>query len=590
MLVSELEHVLMVLAVVCIAAVFGGWVLARELRRRGLRWTWAALGFPVALLVAGHNPLVFWPIFWGCVSACAIGGHWHHLDITYGADHAQAAHDRIGVSGVLRRWSEQQAIRRDGWIKNGRLVIGRDIKGMPVSIPVGYTSGSHTLVVGATGSGKTVSEAWIAGRLIEAGHGAVVIDPKGDQLLRDELQATAEDRGASAAIGMMLCTSAHAGQWIQVSCENPNLTAAASQGWTSFTTGDPGYGSNTSTGCGPGDPMSAILSADAPAEVYSGENLQYTPPKGSTLAGGQVDASMDADGGGYDAGGTAIAFSPESTYNGSNVLFQCDHGQTLCYDGTNDFSGVLDLPSNKGGDFYIGAGCGGNKGAICDEGGSYGAWSLVQVWWANFLLANTATPAATNLGGTLLNPNARGTQELVFDASDAEGPGVYNITAQIDGQTVYSATPNNNSGECAPVGESSGVLMFDSSQPCPASESVELPVNTTSLLDGQHTLKLLIEDAATNTSVAYDGTITTHNAPQNTSPPSINTEEPLALESTLSANPGPGPHRPAPAASPTPTSGKPATPKTTTATRSPPHKTPPTPPHQQMTGTRYASP
>jgi hypothetical protein len=197
MLVSELEHVLKLLAIGCLAATFGGWALARMLRKRGLRWTWASLGFPMALLLAGHDPLVFWPILWGCVLACAIGGRWHRLDITFGADHAEIARSRIGVLGALRRWSEQQAIRRDGWIKDGRLVVGRDIKGMAVSIPVGYTSGSHTLVVGATGSGKTVSEAWIAGRLIEAGHGAVVVDPKGDRMLRDELRAAAEGRGAS---------------------------------------------------------------------------------------------------------------------------------------------------------------------------------------------------------------------------------------------------------------------------------------------------------------------------------------------------------------------------------------------------------
>jgi conjugal transfer pilus assembly protein TraD len=198
MLASELEHVLKLLAIGCLAAAFGGWALARTLRGRGLRWTWAALGFPVALLLSGgRDPLVFWPIVWGCVLACVIGWHWHHLDITDGADHAEIAHSRIGVIGAVRRWSAGQAIKRDGWIKDGRLVVGRDIHGLPVSIPVGYTSGSHTLVVGATGSGKTVSEAWIAGRLIEAGHGAVVVDPKGDRMLRDELAAAAERSGAS---------------------------------------------------------------------------------------------------------------------------------------------------------------------------------------------------------------------------------------------------------------------------------------------------------------------------------------------------------------------------------------------------------
>jgi conjugal transfer pilus assembly protein TraD len=189
------EHVLKLLAIGAVAAAFGGWLLARGLRRRGLRWTWAAFGFPVALLIAGHSPFVFWPIFWVCLLACAMGWQWHRWDLTYGADHAELAHSRLGVLGAVRRWSERQAIKRDGWIKGERLIIGSDVKGLAVSVPFGYTSGSHTLVVGATGSGKTVSEAWVTGRLIEYGHGAVVIDPKGDEMLRHELAATAARRG-----------------------------------------------------------------------------------------------------------------------------------------------------------------------------------------------------------------------------------------------------------------------------------------------------------------------------------------------------------------------------------------------------------
>jgi conjugal transfer pilus assembly protein TraD len=193
---SVVEHVLKLVAIGCVASAFAGWALARELRRRGLRWTWATPGFPAAFLLVGHDPLVFWPVFWGCALACALGAHWHHLDLTHGADHAELAHNRLGILGAARRWSERKAIDRDGWVKDSRLIIGTDIKGMAVSIPVGYTSGSHTLVVGATGSGKTVSEAWIAGRLIEHGHGAVVLDPKGDELLRNELAACAARTGA----------------------------------------------------------------------------------------------------------------------------------------------------------------------------------------------------------------------------------------------------------------------------------------------------------------------------------------------------------------------------------------------------------
>jgi conjugal transfer pilus assembly protein TraD len=64
------------------------------------------------------------------------------------------------------------------------LAIGSDGRGRLVRVPLPQRSGSHTLVVGATGSGKTVTEAWVLARAIDFGHGAVIVDPKGDELLR----------------------------------------------------------------------------------------------------------------------------------------------------------------------------------------------------------------------------------------------------------------------------------------------------------------------------------------------------------------------------------------------------------------------
>jgi hypothetical protein len=329
-----------------------------------------------------------------------------------------------------------------------------------------------------------------------------------------------------AGAGLLLGTSsAFAGSWMEVSCVNPNQSAAPSEDWTSFAGGG-GYGSNNGTSCAPGSPMYAILSTDAAVGVGANETLQYTPPGGSTLIGGSVDVSFYADGYGYGASGTAVAYSPEYAYNGSNVFFQCASGLPPCANGTYDYSGVLGIPSGRGGDLYLSAGCGGQSeaGRVCNEGGSEGAWSLVRVWWANLLLANEATPSASGIGGTLLSPNAEGTAELTLDAADPGGPGVYLVTVQIDGKAVYSGTPNNNGGKCVPVGTSGSALMFDYRQPCPASESVDLPINTTTLANGQHTLKIVAQDAAGNSAVVYDGTITT--------------KQPLI--GSLGAMPGPG--------------------------------------------------
>jgi hypothetical protein len=329
----------------------------------------------------------------------------------------------------------------------------------------------------------------------------------------------------AVAGGWLAAGSAYAGSWMEVSCVNPSQSAAPSEGWSSFSAGG-GYGSNNGTGCGPGSPMYAILSTDAAVGVGAAETLHYTPPSGSTLIGGSIDVSLYADGYGYGASGTAVAYTPNYAYDGSDVFFQCASGLTPCANGTNDFAGVLGIPSGRGGSLYLSAGCGGQPeaGRVCNSGGSEGAWSLVRLWWANFLLSNEATPSASGVGGTLLSPNAAGTAELTLNAADPGGPGVYLVTAQIDGKTVYSGTPNSNGGKCAAVGTTGGALMFDYNQPCPASESVDLPINTTSLPNGSHTLKVVVQDAAGNSAVVYDGSISTKQ-------PSTN---------SLGALPGPG--------------------------------------------------
>jgi hypothetical protein len=331
--------------------------------------------------------------------------------------------------------------------------------------------------------------------------------------------------------------TAFAGEWVQASCINPNQTAAGSAGWSSFASGG-GSGSKNSTSCGPGSSAFAILSTDAGVPVGSDETLQYTPPAGSTLNGGVLDLGAYADGKGTEASGTAVAETPEDANSASNAFFACASGLTPCANASNDFTGELEIPSGRGGELYLSAACDGTAGQSCDEGGSEGGWSVIRLWWANLRLSNSSTPAASGVSGTLLSPGARGTQELTFTATDPAGPGVYNVTVQADGQTLYSATPNSNGGACVPVGSSGASLMFDASQPCRQSESVDLPIETTTVRDGEHTLKVTLSDAAQNASVVYDAPITTHNAPINTAPPSIGSTGQLRAGSTVSAQHG----------------------------------------------------
>jgi hypothetical protein len=203
-------------------------------------------------------------------------------------------------------------------------------------------------------------------------------------------------------------------------------------------------------------------------------------------------------------------------------LANCQYNAACGQSGT--LSGAFPITHVGGTTLYAVAVCvGPYEGATsCPATGGLDAGIYVSS--AAIALANGATPAASGFGGTLLSPNAQGTQELTFLASDPGGPGVYLVTAQIDGKTVYSGTPDNNEGRCIPIGATVGTLMFDHSQPCRASESVDLPINTSTLANGQHTLKVTVEDAAENASVVYDGTITTQQPSNN----------------SLGALPGPG--------------------------------------------------
>ncbi len=179
-----------------------GLVAASLIRSRHLHWSWAAAALTFVLLL-GHGPASpFSPVAVAAFSATAWGRRWHRGDLEAGADLAEIAADRRGPADVLRlaarvllpaRRRFMRAPRRS---RDARLILGHDENRREVSIRFGgATGGTHTLVVGATGSGKTVTQTAIAVKAIERGMGSVVVDPKGDQTMRAELHRAARVAG-----------------------------------------------------------------------------------------------------------------------------------------------------------------------------------------------------------------------------------------------------------------------------------------------------------------------------------------------------------------------------------------------------------
>jgi type IV secretory pathway TraG/TraD family ATPase VirD4 len=171
-----------------------GALAARAMRARRLHWSWAAVALGAFALL--HTLLGAWMPLALATSVTALmrGQRWHREDLDAGLDLARAAKLRARPLDLLRalggslRLSRNLRLGQLGWFSGEDLILGRARHGRLVSIPFGgIHGGTHMLLVGATGSGKTVTQAWIASRGIDRGMGAIVIDPKGDGALREAL-------------------------------------------------------------------------------------------------------------------------------------------------------------------------------------------------------------------------------------------------------------------------------------------------------------------------------------------------------------------------------------------------------------------
>ncbi len=201
---EQLVHWLLSATIGCAVGLAIGMLLARLIRSRHLHWSWAVAGLAPVLLGASGSAGTTWTLTLAALAAALWGRRWHREDIEAGADLAELAAARPAPWELLRRLIRLRALRRldnvpaAAWLRCGELILGRDERCRTVSIPFGSGSsgGRHTLVVGATGSGKTVTQTWMAVRAIGLDMGVVVVDPKGDGGMRDQLAgaANAADR------------------------------------------------------------------------------------------------------------------------------------------------------------------------------------------------------------------------------------------------------------------------------------------------------------------------------------------------------------------------------------------------------------
>lgn len=178
-----------------VAGVVVGVILMLVVRGRGWSWT---CGLPLAV-AAPFSWLLGWRAGLGydaCVLTAVGGGACREIvDLRAGGDLAQRARDRIGPMTPIRRWYGWRKLRTGQWVTSQGVVIGFSRQGELVRVPIAGWRAVMSLLLGATGSGKTVVQVLLALAATRRNFGVIYIDPKGDDFVLEQLRAAASRAG-----------------------------------------------------------------------------------------------------------------------------------------------------------------------------------------------------------------------------------------------------------------------------------------------------------------------------------------------------------------------------------------------------------
>jgi hypothetical protein len=329
-------------------------------------------------------------------------------------------------------------------------------------------------------------------------------------------------------------SSSVAGEYHVYSCRTPEGEVAPADGW-SGSAGPAGsdYAKDT---CGEGGALTAALGDAVHEADVDLATWTFSTPALDTMLGATLWRAGDAD------GGAVVNATYETWLAGpseSSPFDACVY-QSGCTTAVGDPAQPLSaanrvaVPStNLGAHLYLNAAC---AGAFSDlecpaaAGDAHGYAAAVYLYAADILLEQSAGPTADNVSGELATaPMVAGVSDVIFSASDP-GAGVWEATFNIDGKVVQSTVPDENGGRCRDVGESSdGLPAFLYLQPCLPAESVDVPLNTTAVSNGEHHLIVSVLDAAGNSAPVLDREIKVENpVPAGAAQPSVRAGGPVA--------------------------------------------------------------
>ncbi len=321
---------------------------------------------------------------------------------------------------------------------------------------------------------------------------------------------------AAVLLVLLLPAAASAGRYHVYSCRTPSGAPAPVDGWSGSKTGTFTYTKNTCA-----EPGGALLAAlgDQAARTANTDiaTWAFAAPAGTTLAGATLWRAGDADGGASLNAmyGTWFA-APLNKNDPADAFAQCTAG-AHCPDGVGNSSEplasenrVVVAAGKLATHIYADVSCFGENEFECPTGqgdpNNYAA--ALYLYAADITLEQTSGPSVSAVGGELASGGAlSGPSDVTFTATDP-GAGVYEVLFSVDGNVVQASVPNEAGGRCRNVGETTdGLPAFLYLQPCPGSESADVPFDPAGLSPGAHHLVVSVLDAAGNSAPVLDRTI-----------------------------------------------------------------------------------
>ncbi|HEX8084351.1 MAG TPA: hypothetical protein VF529_08675 [Solirubrobacteraceae bacterium] len=160
------------------------------------------------------------------------------------------------------------------------------------------------------------------------------------------------------------------------------------------------------------------------------------------------------------------------------------------------------------------------SGWSCTADGS----QTVRVYGGKLVLQDRSAPVPGSASGSLESDDVlRESEDIDFSASDVGG-GLYRVRLLVDGAPRLSSAVHTDGGRCADVNPANGDdYEFAFQQPCRSSASVATSFDTRSLPEGEHAVKVLVEDAGGNATTVLNRRVRIDNvlAPERVADPAI---------------------------------------------------------------------